>query len=52
MDPAAFDELERTLAAGGPTRPSTASATGLRDERDYAGLFYALLMKKRHELGV
>jgi hypothetical protein len=52
MDPAAFDEIERTLAAEGPEPAIDRLCARLRADGDYAGLFYALLLKKRHELGV
>jgi hypothetical protein len=51
MDPATFDELERTLAAKGPAVAIDELIGELRRRKDYGGLFYALLMKKRHELG-
>ncbi|HZT80356.1 MAG TPA: hypothetical protein VFA26_09045, partial [Gemmataceae bacterium] len=52
MDPAVFDEIESTLAAEGPAAALDRLAQRLRQRKDYHGLFYALLMKKRHELGV
>jgi hypothetical protein len=51
MDPNAFDELQRTFAAEGPTAAIDRLCARLREEKDYGSLFYALLMKKRHELG-
>src|SRR5438034_3218106 len=52
MDPAEFDELAQTLSAKGPSSAIDQLCTNLRERKDYASLFYALLMKKRHELGV
>jgi hypothetical protein len=52
MDAALFEELEQTLATKGSTTAIDRLCTLLRERKDYSGLFYALLMKKRHELGV
>jgi hypothetical protein len=52
MDPAVYDELERTLAASGPDAAIDRLCARLREEKDYGGLFYALLLKKRQQLGV
>jgi hypothetical protein len=52
MQPAVFDEIERTLATEGAAAALDRLCTRLREEKDYTSLFYALLMKKRHELGV
>jgi hypothetical protein len=52
MDPAVFDEIERTLAAEGADAAIDRLCARLREQKDYNSLFYALLMKKRHELGV
>jgi hypothetical protein len=52
MDAALFDELERTLAAEGPGPAVGRLCERLRERKDYGALFYALLLKKRHELGV
>jgi hypothetical protein len=52
MDQALFDDLQRTLEASGPAAAIDRLCTRLRETKDYTGLFYALLMKKRHELGV
>lgn len=52
MDPAEFDRLEATLGAQGAAAAIEQLCTGLRERKDYASLFYALLLKKRHELGV
>jgi hypothetical protein len=52
MQPAAFDELEKTLKSQGAAAAIDQLCNRLRAERDYNGLFYGLLLKKRHELGV
>jgi hypothetical protein len=52
MDAVLFDELQRTLTANGPDAAIEQLCTALREKNDYANLFYALLLKKRHELGV
>jgi hypothetical protein len=52
MDQPVFDDLEQTLTAKGPAAAIDQLCERLRAEKDYTGLFYALLMKKRHELGV
>jgi hypothetical protein len=52
MDPTAFDELQRTFTAQGPAAAIDQLCARLHAAKDYDGLFYALLMKKRHELGV
>lgn len=52
MNPEAFDELERTLTAEGPGAAIERLCARLREWKDYNSLFYALLLKKRHELGV
>jgi hypothetical protein len=52
MNPALFDELERTLASEGAEPAIERLCSGLRDEKDYTSLFYALLLKERHALGV
>jgi hypothetical protein len=52
MDPAVFDELERTLGADGPGAAIQRLCQRLRENKEYSSLFYALLMQKRHELGV
>lgn len=52
MDAAIFDELQATLKSGGPDPAIAQLCQSLRERQDYAGLFYALLLKKRHELGV
>jgi hypothetical protein len=52
MDSALFDDLRQTLDAQGPAAAAERLCARLRDEADYANLFYALLLKKRLELGV
>jgi hypothetical protein len=52
MDSAIFDDLEHTLAAEGPNVCLRRLCERLRQEKDYASLFYALLMEKRQQLGV
>ncbi len=52
MDSALFDELQRTLAAEGSDAAVTRLCERLRDNKDYVNLFYALLMRKRQQLGV
>jgi hypothetical protein len=52
MDPHLFDDLQQSLAKEGPAKAIERLCTTLRDRKDYTNLFYALLMKKRFELGV
>ncbi len=52
MDSVLFDELQRTLAAEGPDAAVGRLCDRLRENKDYSGLFYALLMRKRRQLGV
>ena len=52
IDPAAFDRLKSHLAKGGPAAAVEALIAELRQAEDFNSLFYALLMKKRLELGV
>jgi hypothetical protein len=52
MEAAVLDELERTLSAEGPAHAVEHLCDSLRQAKDYNGLFYALLLKKRQELGV
>lgn len=47
-----FDELQRSLQAEGPAAAIERLCTALRERKDYSSLFYAMLLKKRHELGV
>src|SRR5262245_52014734 len=52
MDAALFDRLEQTVASAGPGAAIDKLADELKSRKDYQGLFYTLLMKKRFELGV
>jgi hypothetical protein len=52
MNPALFDQLDTTLRSEGPGPAIDRLCQTLRANHDYNNLFYALLMKKRHELGV
>lgn len=52
MDTTLLDELERCHAAQGPAAAVERLIEQLREQKDYASLFYTLLMKKRVELGV
>lgn len=52
MDPAIFDELQRTLTAEGPDAAAHQLCERLHQNKDYSSLFYALLMRKRQQLGV
>jgi hypothetical protein len=47
-----FDELEHTLKADGPAAAIDLLCESLRERKDYANLFYALLLRKRQALGV
>jgi hypothetical protein len=52
MEPAAFNDLEKILTDRGSSAAIARLCEILREQKDYASLFYALLLKKRHELGV
>jgi hypothetical protein len=52
MDPKLFDDLSLTLSQAGAAAAIQRLCEELRQQKDYPSLFYALLMKKRHELGV
>jgi hypothetical protein len=52
MDRALFDQLEQALRAEGPDAAIDRLCRSLRAGKDYNSLFYALLLRKRHELGV
>jgi hypothetical protein len=52
MDSAVFDQLQQSLTKEGPETAIDRLCTLLRGRNDYPNLFYALLLKKRHELGV
>lgn len=47
-----FDELENSLASKGAPAAIDRLCAALRESKDYGNLFYALLLKSRHELGV
>ena len=47
-----YDDLRQSLNGAGPDAAMDKLCAALREQKDYTGLFYALLMKKRHELGV
>jgi hypothetical protein len=51
MDQAIFDELQSTLAGAGPKAAIEKLCDALRAGKDYNNLFYAMLLKARHELG-
>ncbi|HEV3146516.1 MAG TPA: hypothetical protein VGZ47_21695, partial [Gemmataceae bacterium] len=52
FEPAMFDSLLRTLSESGPEKAIEGLCDSLRQRKDYAKLFYAMLMKKRVQLGV
>jgi hypothetical protein len=52
MNPALFDQLAATLQCEGAAAAIDRLCADLRQRREYNALFYALLLKKRHELGV
>src|SRR3954454_14690763 len=52
LDAAAFERLQSTLAARGAAAAVDELIAELRKAEDFQGLFYALLMKKRVEVGV
>jgi hypothetical protein len=52
MDSAFFNDLQQTLDARGPEAAVERLCATLREQHDYANLFYALLLKKRLQLGV
>lgn len=52
LDPAAFERLRAALAAEGPAAAIEALIAELQTAEDFGNLFYALLMKRRVELGV
>src|SRR5215831_7132984 len=49
---ATLDDLQSTLRTAGPAEAIDRLCARLREEKDYRSLFYALLMKRRQELGV
>jgi hypothetical protein len=52
LSPETYERLQRTLAARGPAAAVDQLCSDLRELGDLDALFYALLMKKRVELGV
>jgi len=52
FDPAVFDSLKARLAADGPKAAADQLCESLRKAGDYGKLFYALLLKKRIEMGI
>jgi hypothetical protein len=50
--PANLDQLQNTFQAQGPAAALDRLIADLKADKDYQGLFYALLMKKRHDLGL
>lgn len=52
FDPALFDRVRAALDAGGPLAAVDELCDRLRQAEDFQNLFYALLMRKRVELGV
>jgi len=52
MDQSIYDELQQTLKTSGPKEAIDRLCVSLRERKEYSSLFYALLMKKRFELGV
>lgn len=52
MDPTLYDDLQRTLETNGPREAIDRLCATLRERKEFSSLFYALLMKKRFELGV
>lgn len=52
MDQQTFDVLAQTIDKEGAAAAIERLCKELREAKDYANLFYALLMKKRFELGV
>src|SRR5438105_2283134 len=52
MDQHLYDDLKRSLDQEGPAAAIDRLCADLRQRKDYSNLFYALLMKKRFELGV
>ena len=52
MNPALFDQLASTLQQQGPAAAVEQLCADLRKRQEFNALFYALLLKKRQELGV
>src|SRR5262245_33736584 len=51
-DSALYDELRAQLKKAGPANAIEELSRTLREQREYGKLFYAMLMKKRFEMGV
>jgi hypothetical protein len=47
-----FEQLQKTLSAQGPKAAIDQLVASLRERKDYGAMFYAMLLKKRHELGL
>ena len=52
MDAADLAALERTLTAEGADAAIDRLCAKLRADKDHSGLFYALLLRARHRIGV
>ena len=52
MDNTLFEDLKNSLESRGAEAAIQRLCVSLRQKKDYHNLFYALLMKKRHQLGV
>jgi hypothetical protein len=52
MDPALFDELQGLVKTAGAAAAFDRLCADLRQRKEYANLFNARLLKKRHELGL
>lgn len=52
LDPTILDALQQTLQTAGPDAAIDRLCDELKSRGDFHGLFYAILMKKRHQLGV
>jgi hypothetical protein len=52
MDPNLCDELQHVLQTEGPAAAVARLQKRLHEQKDYNGLFYALLMDKRRQLGI
>jgi len=52
MSSTSFDDLQKAFDTQGPAAAIDKLCADLRAAKEYGTLFYALLMKKRHELGV
>src|SRR5262245_57814783 len=52
MNSSQLDDLRSTLDRDGAAAAIDRLCTVLREQKDYTGLFYAMLMKKRQELGL